>query len=209
MSLFSNIGNDLDLILYSLKHDIYISLGIIIILFAINEINRLHDYKLNVFGIYPRNVFGLVGIFCAPFLHGNFNHLFFNAFPLFALMHMVMLAGLPAFYMITLLIMLIGGGLTWLLGRRCLHVGSSSVVMGYFGYLAIYSYIAPGFISVIAIGICLYYFGGLVLSLVPTDKTVSWEGHIFGFIGGIAAFYLTPKLLPVVADMMNAVTSMF
>lgn len=202
MSLFTQVANDLDLILYSLKHDIYYSLSVLVILGAINEINRENKYKFNVLGIYPRHPFGLIGIICAPFLHGSFNHFFFNAFPLFALMHMVMLAGISAFITITLVIMLVGGFLTWLFGRKCLHVGSSSVIMGYFGYLATYSYQAPGFISVMAMVICLYYFGGLVLSLVPTDKSVSWEGHIFGFIGGIAAYFWAPKLLPVLNSMI-------
>ena len=33
------------------------------------------------FGIYPRKLQGLVGVFFSPFLHGSWEHLFSKAFP--------------------------------------------------------------------------------------------------------------------------------
>ncbi|MFN8796841.1 MAG: rhomboid family intramembrane serine protease, partial [Pseudanabaena sp.] len=37
-------------------------------------------------------------------------------------------------------------------------------------------------------------YGGLIWGLLPTRSYISWEAHLFGFIGGIvAAKLLAPK----------------
>ena len=44
--------------------------------------------------------------------------------------------------------------------------------------------------SVKSIGIAVLVaviYGGLIWGVVPTDSGVSWEGHLFGAIAGVAA----------------------
>ena len=67
--------------------------------------------------------------------------------------------------------------------------------MGYFGFLATQSYLAPSFMTVLVICVCLYYFFGLVLSLFPTDSKVSWEGHVCGFLSGVLACIYLPEIM--------------
>ena len=92
------------------------------------------------------------------------------------------------FYIVTLTIILLSGFATWLLGRRAIHVGASSLIMGYFGYLFTEAYYQPTAITVIIAIVCIYYFGGLIIaSVIPSGKrNISWEGHVFGLAAGIA-----------------------
>ncbi len=142
--------------------------------------------RLNILGIHPRTEWGFVGIPFSPFLHGDFSHLIFNAIPLFIFSNFILLQGANLFYMATGIIILISGLLIWLFARPGIHIGASSLIMGYFGFILIDIYLKPTALS-IAIGLtALFYFGGMFSSLFPDrDKQISWEGHVFGFIAGL------------------------
>lgn len=194
MDSFHDAVAQLDLSISLLKGNMPFVLAIIGGLYLIHFINFILGYRLNILGIYPRNVFGLIGIVTSPFLHGNFNHLFFNSIPLFILLSFVLLNGLNTFLSVTATIMLIGGLGTWLFGRKALHIGASGVIMGYWSYLLLNAYQQPTVMS-LALGlVCIYYFGSLLLNLFPLEARSSFEAHIFGFIGGLAAYYTTPYI---------------
>lgn len=165
-----------------------ISLSLIGILWIVQIVNVLLGYRLNYLGIYPRHLLGMPGIAFSPFLHGSFNHLFFNSIPLFILINFMLLAGWPLFVQASILIILISGSAIWLFGRPAIHVGASSVVMGYWGYLLIGAYYNPSALSIVLGILCLYYLGGLFFSIFPSEESVSWEGHLFGLLAGFAAF---------------------
>jgi membrane associated rhomboid family serine protease len=175
----------------------------ILLLWAIHIMNYLMGYRLNILGILPRHPFGLAGIFFAPFLHGNFDHLFFNSIPLFALGSMVMLQGPLNFLIVTVFITIVSGFATWLFGRRGLHIGASGLIMGYFGYLLTHAYYDPSLITIITLIMSLYYFGGLIGDLFPGKIVVSWEGHVFGFISGIAVVLLWPQVILIATWMVR------
>lgn len=153
-------------------------------------LNKLLLGRLNMLGLYPRKLRGLPGIIFSPFLHGSLSHLTFNSLPLFVLMSFILLQGRYRFFEISLIIIVLSGGATWLFGRKAYHIGASGVIMGYFAYLLINAYQHPSVLTFILAGVCLYYFAGLFAYLIPTDEKLSWEAHIFGFLAGIAANYL-------------------
>jgi membrane associated rhomboid family serine protease len=140
-------------------------------------------------GIVPRELFGLGGIACSPFLHGNANHLFFNSIPLFFLLNLMLAYGWHPFVVFTVNIALIGGLLTWFLGRNAIHVGASGVIMGYMGFLMMQAIHQRTAYTLILGAIALYYCGSILLSLLPSDAKTSWEGHVFGFVAGLAVGY--------------------
>ena len=109
-------------------------------LWLMQLVNWALDYRLNILGIYPRSWHGLVGIVFSPFLHGGFNHVFFNSVILFVLANFVLLGGRTEFYQVSITIFLLGGFAVWLFGRKAIHIGASGVVMGYLGYLLANSY---------------------------------------------------------------------
>lgn len=165
------------------------SLIFIAILWGIFFLTLLSRRKLLALGIYPRTLHGLVGIPFYSFLHVDFNHIFFNSIPLFVLIDFLLTQGMLSFVKVSISIILISGIGIWLFGRKAIHVGASSLVMGYFSYLLVNAYRHPTTASIIIALICVYYFGGLILNLFPREEKVSWEGHICGFLAGIITAY--------------------
>jgi membrane associated rhomboid family serine protease len=184
----AEIGQKLSWLMYVVQFNMHYVLTIIAGLWIIQCINFALGYRLNALGILPRSPSGLPGILLAPLLHGNFSHLLFNSIPLFLLMNLVLLTGMPEFIIVTLLITIISGFCVWLLGRKALHVGASGVIMGYWGYLMTNAILYPSIITVLLVIFCFYYFAGLFASLMPKAGT-SWESHVFGFVSGLLVSY--------------------
>lgn len=191
----NELANTLQTFTFTFRAYLALTLSIIAILWLVQCVNKLTGYRLNILGITPRTIFGVIGIPLSPFLHRDFTHLLFNSLPLFLLMNLVLLHGYSSFIATSIFITLFAGVLIWLLGRRAIHIGSSIVIMGYFGYLLANAYQNRTIGNILLVLIALYYFGGLLLALVPGKKGVSWEGHIFGFIAGIGAAYVLPQIM--------------
>jgi len=173
-----------------MKNNVPVTLMLLALFWGVFFISFLTGYRLNILGIYPRRFWGLPGIICSPFLHGDFNHLFFNSIPLFVLINFILIEGLTRLIDISLTIIILSGCAVWLLGRRAIHIGASGLIMGYFSYLLVNAYQHPSISSVILAVVCLYYFGGFLLDLFPREERVSWEGHLFGFLAGLAAVFI-------------------
>jgi len=77
---------------------------------------------------------------------------------------------------------------TWLFGSGdAQHVGASGLIFGLFGYLVLRAVFDRRFSSaVVALAVIVIYGTAMARSLIPADG-VSWSGHFFGFVGGLAA----------------------
>lgn len=160
----------------------------IALLWIVNLINwNFFGKKLNVLGIYPRHPLGLVGIFFAPILHANFTHLLFNTFPLFFLALFIITLNINLFFEVTVIIVILSGFSLWCVGRKGIHLGASGVIAGYFGFILANAYREPTVTTAFCALVALYYFGGILFSLFPTEEKTSWEGHLIGFLSGIVA----------------------
>jgi membrane associated rhomboid family serine protease len=149
---------------------------------------------LNRYGILPRNLIGLRGILFAPFLHGNFAHLIANTIPFLTLGWFVMLRETSDFFVVTGITMLVSGLGVWLIGSSGLHIGASGVVFGYLGFLLARGYFERNIPSILLSVIVGFLYGGAIWGVLPTQPGVSWEGHLFGFVGGvIAARFLSQR----------------
>ena len=60
-----------------------IVIGLLWLVFIANQVFMLN---LNDYGLRPRELSGLAGIFTLPFLHADYEHLFSNTLPLFFLL---------------------------------------------------------------------------------------------------------------------------
>ena len=184
--MFENLVNSItDIVTQTQAHLVFL-LGVLGLLLAIHILNTLLNRRLLMLGIYPRHPIGLMGIICAPFLHGNFNHLFFNCIPLFVLLDFMLISCPNAWATATCSIFLISGLLTWLFGRKAMHVGASSVITGYWGFLVFFMIHEPNAMSLILGILCVYYFAGIFFGILPMKESTSWEGHLFGLVAGVA-----------------------
>jgi len=170
---------------------------VIALLWIILFVNRvLMKNRLFILGIYPRHIAGIPGIFLSSFLHQNTEHLFFNSIPLFIMMSFVLLSGMQTFYVVTFSIIVLSGVTTWLLARPFIHVGASSLIMGYFGYLLINASMNQTPVAIALAFVLLYYFGGFLFSILPGEKHISWEGHLFGLLAGLFVGYFYASIAP-------------
>ncbi len=192
--MLEQLGFELEQFMETSKTHLPTMLKIVAALWVFSAINFKLGKPFNVLGIKPRKLNGLLGIIFAPILHADYNHLFFNTIPLFFLGIFTMSLGEVKFYMATLIITILAGLGVWLFGRRGNHVGASALIAGYFGYVMGEAYNQPTFTAIFCGAIALYYFGGIITSLVPTSARVSWEGHLMGFLAGIAAIFIIPYI---------------
>lgn len=148
------------------------------------------DDGLQAHGIEPRRIDGLEGVALAPLLHDSWAHIISNSIPFLVLGALVMTYGLRRWITATVFITLGAGSATWLLARSGNHIGASILVFGYFGFLLGMAWFERSLKSIgIAVVVALIY-GGLIWGVFPSGSGVSWEGHLFGFIAGVAASWL-------------------
>ncbi|MEQ8536852.1 MAG: rhomboid family intramembrane serine protease [Coleofasciculus sp. D1-CHI-01] len=142
---------------------------------------------LDSYGILPRTIIGLRGILFAPFLHGGLPHLIANTVPFLTLGWFVMLQETSDFFIVTAITMVVSGLGVWLIGSPGVHIGASGLVFGYLGFLLLRGYFQRNIPSILLSLLVGFLYGGAIWGILPTVPGVSWEGHLFGFIGGIIA----------------------
>lgn len=171
-----------------IRAQILILAGFVALLWILEAIDQVLGGALNIYGILPRNPIGLRGILFAPFLHGNFAHLMANTIPFVILGWLVMLWRTSDFFIVSAIAMLVGGLGTWLIAPAyTVHIGASGVIFGYLGYLLARGYFERRPISVLmSLGVGVFY-GSLIWGVLPGQIGISWQGHLFGFLGGIIA----------------------
>jgi membrane associated rhomboid family serine protease len=150
---------------------------------------------MDMHGIQPRTMSGLVGILFAPLLHGSFAHLMANTVPFLVLGFLVMVRGLGTFIGVSLMVIVLGGLLVWLLAPgNSIHIGASGLIFGYIGYLLARGYFERNFSSLAVAALVALLYGGALWGVLPGQIGVSWQGHLFGFLAGVAtAGLLRPR----------------
>ena len=165
------------------------------LLWGLEVVDSAMDGRLDAYGIRPRNVEGLEGIAFAPFLHAGFGHLLSNSL-VFAVLGVVTYAAvtLGRFVGVIAITALTSGFGAWLFGApNTVVIGASGVIFGLLGFLLFRGLAerSPGAITISIMMLIVY--GGTISGILPGVPYVSWQSHLFGFIGGaLAAFLLRP-----------------
>jgi membrane associated rhomboid family serine protease len=161
-------------------------------LWAIEGINQAMGHALNLLGILPRRGEGVSGILLWPLLHGNWSHLMVNTVPFLVLGWFVAIRGGRIFMRVTLTITLVTGVCVWVFGRQAYHLGASGLVFGYFGFLIYRGIFERSLSALIVASLTIFYYGGMVVGVLPTAENISWETHLFGLLSGILAARAIP-----------------
>ena len=162
-------------------------------LYVVELVDQLSGSQLQRSGgLEPRETHGLDGIAFAPVLHGPWEHLLANTVPLFVFGFLLLLAGVRRWLAVTATVWLVGGMGVWLTGGAgTTHVGASVLVFGWLCYLLLRGFFSrhPGQLVLGLLLLLLY--GGVLWGVLPGQPGVSWQGHLFGAIGGaLAAWHL-------------------
>lgn len=169
--------------------DLTILGGFILLLWLLEAIDQffLHS-RLDQIGIRPRRIRGLRGILFAPLLHGSWQHVGTNTLPLLVLGSLTLWRGLEEFWIVTAVTWVVSGAGVWLLGgKNTVHVGASGLIFGYFGFLLARSYFEQDPLSAVFSLVVALLYGPIMWGVLPLRRGISWQGHLFGLIGGVLA----------------------
>src|SRR5690554_1159132 len=148
------------------------------------------------YGLKPRTLSGLLGIFTMPFLHGSWSHLLNNTVPMLIL-GWALFKFYPTLAVKTLIwIYLMGGLWLWISGRSSDHIGASGVVYGLATFLFFSGWLRREK-RVAALSLLVaFMYGGMWWGILPVDPGVSWEGHLWGALAGIVLAFIYRKKGP-------------
>lgn len=162
------------------------------VLWAVEIVNAMLGDRLDDYGIRPHEFSGLEGILFAPFLHVGFEHLIANSLPLAVLGFVTYVAVSAArfFAVVALTAVTSGLGAWFLTPSGTVVVGASGVIFGLLGFLLVRGIFVRSVGSIaISVGVLLLY-GGVLTGMLPGQMFISWQGHLFGFVGGVLAAWL-------------------
>ena len=166
----------------------FVVIAAMVLLMWLTETIDIVAGDLDSAGIHPRNPDGLLGIAASPFLHAGFGHLIGNTLPFVVLGAAIAAGGLMRTLAVVGIVALVGGLGTWLTAPSdTIVIGASGLVFGYATYLVArgaYSRMPLHFAGGLAV--LVIYGSTLLVGLVPTPG-VSWQGHLFGAVGGLVA----------------------
>jgi len=160
------------------------------LLYAVELVDTLMGHRLDEGGVRPREVDGLDGILFAPLLHYGWGHLVANTLPLLVFGFLILLAGVARWAAVTAVVWVVGGVGTWFAGQpHSIHLGASVLAFGWLVYLLLRGVFARDAAQVALGVILLLVYGGLLYGVLPGQPGISWQGHLFGAIGGALAAY--------------------
>jgi membrane associated rhomboid family serine protease len=163
-----------------------ITLWLVGLLWLILIIDDVLGLGLQRFGLRPRQLQGLTGIFTAPLLHGGAEHLFSNTLPLIVSLTTILYL-YPRAAIRVIPIIWIGSGLMgWMIGRPSLHFGASGFVYGLLAYVFISGILRLDMRSVAVSVMVWFLYGSMIWGLLPIRPNMSWELHLSGAILGVA-----------------------
>ena len=181
-------------------------LSFVALLYVIELFDSLNRHQLDNNGIRPLETDGLTGIVFAPLLHSNWEHLMANTVPALVLGFLMTLAGMARFIFASVIIWIVGGFGTWLIGNvgahcpyvgvRCEtnHIGASGLIFGWLAFLIVFGFFTRKLWEIVVGVIVLFVYGSVLFGVLPGVPGVSWQGHLTGALAGILAAYLLSGL---------------
>lgn len=181
-----------------IKSGVLVMASLIAVMWVLEIVDSLFlDQGLNAYGVHPRTIDGLWGILLAPFLHGGFSHLSANTAPFAVLGLLLYLRGIGDFLGATAIITVLGGLAVWTVGAgNSVHIGASGLIFGYLGFLLLAGFFERSLRGLLVAVLVGFLYGGVLYGVLPGQPGVSWEGHLFGFLAGVAAARLIARRRP-------------
>ncbi|MBC6762039.1 MULTISPECIES: rhomboid family intramembrane serine protease [Corynebacterium] len=165
------------------------AIGYLVLIWTVFLVNDfIFGGALNNFGVRPRETSTLWGILTAPLLHADYGHIVANSLPGALFAGLIAMSSKRLFWQVTLLITVVGGGLTWLVGGvNTVHIGASGLIYGWLAFLVVRGFVNRRVMQIILGVILASMYSGLIWGVLPTQMAVSWQMHLFGGLAGIWA----------------------
>jgi len=163
------------------------------LLYLVEAADTVLGGALDQEGIQPRTLDGLDGVLWAPVLHGGWQHLVANTVPVLVLGFLVMAGGVGQFVTVTATVWIVGGLGTWVIASGGTHIGASILVFGWMVFLLARGFFARSAGQITLAAMLFLLWGGMLWGVLPGTAGISWEGHLFGALGGLLAARLVVR----------------
>jgi membrane associated rhomboid family serine protease len=172
-------------------------LGWVAFLWVLEAADVMTHGSLDSLGIVPRQADQLWDVVPAAFIHFGFAHVAANSLPLLVLGFFAALGGVVRFLGVALLIILVSGLGVWLIAPSHTNTaGASGLIFGLFAYLLVRGFVDHRPLD-IALGVIVaLIYGSILWGVLPTATAVSWQGHLFGLLGGVLAAFAFRRRTP-------------
>jgi membrane associated rhomboid family serine protease len=186
------------------KKGLIFALSFAALIWLVKMVEWILAIDFGILGILPRSFSGILGIFTAPLIHGDFTHLLSNTFPL-----VLLTIGLFYFYNriateVIFVIYFMTGIWVWLSAREAYHIGASGVIYGLVSFLFFSGMFRKDIKSMAVSVVVVFLYGGMIYGILPTSRGISWESHLLGSVAGLfAAFYYRKKENPRIQDIIE------
>ncbi|MFC4060475.1 rhomboid family intramembrane serine protease [Planomonospora corallina] len=170
----------------------WVMVGVLAGIWALHIANWASDYALfSRHGIRAYDPASLPDIVSAPFLHLDWEHIQGNSGPLFIFGFLAAYRGVAKFLGMTAFVVVVSGLGIWLTSvPGSVTAGASGVVFGYFGYVLVRGIFDRHLIDIVVGVVMALCFSYQFAGLLPQAEGVSWQGHLFGFLGGLAGGWI-------------------
>ncbi|WP_433572127.1 rhomboid family intramembrane serine protease [Streptomyces sp. CA-251247] len=172
--------------------------GWVALLWVLEAIDTASGHALDSYGIVSREPSELGDVVPSAFIHFGFAHVAANTVPLLVFGFIAALSGIRHFLAVSLLIVVVDGLGVWLVSRSNTNTaGASGLIFGLFGYLVVRGFVDRKLLEV-GVGLLIGAIWGssILLGISPSNTEVSWQGHLFGLVAGIAAAFVFRRREP-------------
>lgn len=162
------------------------------LLWALEVVDMTTGHRLDSLGVQPRKAGELVDIVPSAFIHFGYGHVASNTLPLLVLGFIAALRGIGRFLGVAFAVIVIDGLGVWAFSPAHTNTaGASGLIFGLFSYLLVRGFVDRRALElVVGLLVGAYYGTSILWGVLPVHTGVSWQGHLFGLVGGVAAAYL-------------------
>lgn len=173
---------------------------VVVWLIFLLDVSEVFSKPFYFVGILPRTLVGLKGILFMPFIHSSLSHIGSNTVPLFILLWFVFFFYHTIAFRSVVMLWLLSGFFTWIIGRDAYHVGASGLIFALVFFL-FFSGIFRKHVPLVALSLVVaFLYGSTVWSIFPfseyLDINISWEGHLAGAVSGLLVAIVFRKEAP-------------
>ena len=184
---------DRDRVFYAL----WTTAAFLVVVWGVHALGEVTGWPLREWGVRPRNLDRLLGIFTFPFLHGDWEHLWNNTATFFVLNILLFYFYRSIAAQVWLLLYVGSGVLLWATGGQGNHIGASALIYGLAAFLFLSGLIRNARLLMRVSILVLFLYGGMVWWMLPIEDHISWEGHLSGAFVGVVLAWLYRRRGPV------------
>lgn len=167
----------------------------IVVMILVFLVDASSIFDMSWFGIVPRKLSGLWGVFLSPFLHASVSHLVSNLLPLWISLLVLSIFYNKSYWFVVSLCIFFSGLFTWLIGNADgVHVGASGLVFALVVFIIISGFLRRTVLLIVVGLLMAFTYQFLLSGLVPVgdlaSSRISYSSHWSGVVAGVIVAFM-------------------